>query len=196
MSPILGIMASQGAGTRGSSFESIQTITVGSGGSSAITFTSIPQTYAHLQLRGIVRTNRTGGDDTVSMRFNSDTASNYADHVNYGNGATAAAYAETTQTRITIFGEVYSSTQAPNVFAPAVVDILDYASTNKYKTIRSINGAEGGSATTATSSQIRLHSGLWFNSTITGITSITIFSDYGTLVSEYSTIALYGIRAA
>ena len=178
------------------SYESISSVTVPSGGSSAITFSSIPQTYSHLQLRGIVRTNRTGGDDTVSMRFNGDTASNYAGHSLYGNGTSVGAYPETTQSRITIFGEVYSLTQATSVFAGAVVDILDYNSTTKYKIIRSLNGVDSNNATTSTSSQMRLMSGLWFNSTIAGITSITIFSDYGTLLSEFSSIGLYGIKGA
>jgi hypothetical protein len=33
------------------SFESIQTVTVGAGGASSISFTSIPATYASLQIR-------------------------------------------------------------------------------------------------------------------------------------------------
>ena len=41
-----------------SSYDSIATVTVGSGGSSSIVFSSIPQTYKHLQIRGFVQTTR------------------------------------------------------------------------------------------------------------------------------------------
>ena len=50
--PILGVIASQITGHLSTnSFESIQTVTVGSGGQSSISFSSIPSTYKHLQLR-------------------------------------------------------------------------------------------------------------------------------------------------
>ena len=50
--PILGVIDSAKTGNL-SSYESIQTITVGSGGASTIVFSSIPSTYAHLQIRAL-----------------------------------------------------------------------------------------------------------------------------------------------
>ena len=48
--PILGIMASQISGHLSNpSYESIATYTVGAGGSSTMVFSSIPQTYKHLE---------------------------------------------------------------------------------------------------------------------------------------------------
>ena len=62
-------------------FESIATTTVGSGGIADVTFSSIPATYTHLQLRGIARTNRADSNqDAVVVRFNSDTGNNYSRH--------------------------------------------------------------------------------------------------------------------
>ena len=49
--PILGIIASQDYNRVTNSYESIATVTVGSGGSSSLTFSSIPATYTHLQIR-------------------------------------------------------------------------------------------------------------------------------------------------
>jgi hypothetical protein len=46
---ILGIIASSKLTAAAGDFESIATVTVGSGGSAVISFTSIPSTYAHLQ---------------------------------------------------------------------------------------------------------------------------------------------------
>ena len=75
------------------SYESIATVTVGSGGSSSIDFTSIPSTYTHLQLRMTARcTAQSGGNPTnVYLRFNSDSGSNYAWHQLAGNGSAASA---------------------------------------------------------------------------------------------------------
>jgi hypothetical protein len=51
--PILGIIASAITGNLvTTSYESIETVTVGSGGSATVlTFSSIPATYTHLQIR-------------------------------------------------------------------------------------------------------------------------------------------------
>jgi hypothetical protein len=54
MTPILGILASGMSGNLwapGKDFDSIATTTVGAGGASTITFSSIPSTYRHLQIR-------------------------------------------------------------------------------------------------------------------------------------------------
>ena len=45
------------------SYESIATVTVGSGGAASVEFTSIPSTYTHLQIRAIVRTNYTSSNN-------------------------------------------------------------------------------------------------------------------------------------
>jgi hypothetical protein len=49
---ILGIIASSRLAAVGD-FESIATVSVGSGGAADVEFTSIPATYTHLQIRGI-----------------------------------------------------------------------------------------------------------------------------------------------
>jgi hypothetical protein len=64
-----------------SDFESIATTTVGAGGATTITFSSIPATYQHLQIRVLARTNRSAGVDIMSMRMNGDTGNNYSDHL-------------------------------------------------------------------------------------------------------------------
>ena len=92
-----GIFASQITGhLANNNFISLQTVNVGSGGVGSITFTSIPTTYTHLQIRGIVQTNRaTYGIDEGYLTFNGDSGSNYAYHYMYGDGSspTAGAYA-------------------------------------------------------------------------------------------------------
>lgn len=182
MTPILGIMASQISGKL-SSYESIATTTVGSGGASSITFSAIPATYTHLQIRGIGRNSST--NDSIRFRLNSDTAANYTRHLLYGTGASAVAAAGTGATSLGIANFPTSSTTA-SVFGAAVIDILDYTNTNKYKTTRTIAGFDANG-----SGNIFLYSGLWLSTS--AITSITLLWDANNF-AEYSTVALYGIK--
>ena len=97
MSPILGIWASPKY-VAPSNYYSIATATVTSGGTASITFSSIPSTYTHLQLRGFVRMNRADYADNLSIRFNSDSSSNYYSHGVRGDGTNVNAWASGTST--------------------------------------------------------------------------------------------------
>ena len=67
---LLGNGAAAGGGT---SYESIATVTVGAGGSSSISFTSIPSTYKHLQIRAITRDTGTSYINNLAGYFNTDS---------------------------------------------------------------------------------------------------------------------------
>lgn len=165
-------------------FESIQTITVGAGGQAAIEFTNIPQTYQHLQIRILSKSVITAGD-VGDMTFNSDTGNNYAYHSLYGDGSSAAAEAGTSRANIPLARMVSSSTTS--VFGANVVDILDYANTSKYKTVRTFKGNDSNG-----SGAVLIESGLWMSTS--AITSIK-FSGRSNNFAQYSTAALFGIRA-
>jgi hypothetical protein len=179
------IAAIHGTGVAAStnSYESISTVTVGGGGSSSISFTSIPSTYKHLQVRAIARNGSTVGD--ANYRFNSDSGSNYAWHLLVGNGSAAQAYAFTSQTSIR--GAAFNDSPT-SVFGAGVTDILDYTNTNKNTTVRTLTGMENN---TATYSQIQFYSGLWLNTA--AINEITITPSAGSF-AQYSQFALYGIK--
>jgi hypothetical protein len=142
--PILGIMASQISGhlwAPEGAYDSLATVTVGATAVSSIEFAGIPAGYKHLQIRAIYRTNAAfAGTLDMWMRFNSDTGSNYSRHVVAGNGATATAGANLTQTRIPFGNAIPGASSTANTFGAAVIDILDYASTNKNKTVRGLYG--------------------------------------------------------
>ena len=55
----------------------LQVITVGPSAASSVTFTNIPSTYAHLQIRYLSRST-VPNDSTTLMRINSDTGNNYS----------------------------------------------------------------------------------------------------------------------
>jgi hypothetical protein len=124
----------------------------------------------------------TNADQDVWGRFNSDTGSNYATHRFYGNGGSVAAGANTTSSKIDFFGR--SNTGA----SFAVIDILDYASTNKYKTSRSLSGWDSNG-----SGFLEFTSGLWQSTS--AINSITFFPQVGTFAAG-THAALYGIKGA
>ena len=185
--PILGIYASSmQPALNASSFESIATVTVGAGGSSSITFSSIPSTYKHLEIRGIGRI--ASGAEAVLMQFNSDTGNNYAIHYLMGNGSAASAGASTTRSSMGLFWGMGIPSGA-STFGAAVVSVLDYANTNKYKTIRSLDGYDANGT-----GAIELASGLWQSTS--AVSSITLTPNSSAVFQQYSSFALYGIKGA
>ncbi len=188
MSPILGIFASQGR-VASSSYDSIQTVTVGAGGQAAIDFTSIPSTYKHLQIRAFARTNRANSLDAFRLQFNGDTGSNYYfGHYLFGTGASASAGNEGAGTAIGVW-RIAGDSATSGVFGTVVVDLLDYTSTNKNKTVRYLGGMDNNG-----SGEIYIGSGFWFNSTIAAISSIKIVPNIGTSFNQNTQFALYGIK--
>jgi len=186
--PIIGIMASANwASANATSFESIATTTVGAGGATTITFSSIPSGYQHLQIRVLARSNRTAGVDIMSMRMNSDTGNNYSDHLVYGNGANVQTDRNSTYGKINI-QRLASDNLSASIFSPFVIDILDYGNTNKYKTIRYLGGYDANG-----SGRAAFGSGLWQSTS--AITSITLEGlEYSSNYNQYSSFALYGIK--
>jgi len=167
-------------------YESIATQTVGSGGASSITFSSIPSTYTHLQLRAFVRTTRTGGPDILGVRYNSDSGNNYADHLLYGDGSSAQVDKDTTYPQQNVH-RISSDADTTGIFSGFVIDILDYTNTNKYTTLRSLGGYDANG-----SGRIVSNSGLWMNTN--AVSSIYLFSVYSENFKQYSRFSLYGIK--
>ena len=186
----LGILAASGGGKAGS-YESIASAT-GTGSSGVITFSSIPSTYTHLQIRGIAKDTYAGTFELPTrVRFNSDTGNNYTMHNLNGNGTTVTAQGEATGTNAFFkFRGSNLSTDATfaNMNAVSILDIHDYASTSKYKTVRGFSGSDRNG-----SGSIFLISGLWLSTS--AISTITLTAD-GTNWTTSTTFALYGIKGA
>lgn len=165
------------------SYESIATTTVGSGGVADITFSSIPSTYEHLQIRIIAK--NTVADYETKMQVGNgsvDTGSNYADHYVLGNGASTFANATTSATGAIIGIEGNTA----NNYSAYICDILDYKNTNKYKTFRTLNGVDKNG-----SGSVRLQSGLWQSTSAINI--IKLSHSVGNF-EQYTQAALYGIK--
>jgi hypothetical protein len=165
-------------------YDALATVTVPSGGLSTITFAGIPQTgYTHLQLRWMSK--NTSADYSIRGQFNNDTAANYSYHGLYGTGATAAAYSGVSQTYMA-FGQGADTTAS--VFGVGVVDILDYANTNKYKTTRALSGWNANTTT----GTVQLDSSSWRSTSAVNTIYLTSFAGN---FAQYSQFALYGVKA-
>jgi hypothetical protein len=189
MSPILGIFASSYFAAVGD-YESIATVTVGAGGASSVDFTSIAATYKHLQIRYISRCTRSDVGDSLGIQFNADTGANYTRHYLDGNNGVVYVGGSTSQN---VSNSAYqaAANNTANCFGAGVIDVLDYASANKAKTIRFLGGVEDN---TAAAGDVTMRSGLWF-ATPAAITSIKLLATSGTQnFVQYSSFALYGVK--
>ena len=172
-----------------SSFESIATAT-GTGSSGVITFSSIPSTYKSLQIRYMSKdTNASDGILNPKIQFNSDTGNNYAYHELRGNGTVTDANAGDSYSGVLIMGSSLRESSASSIMGVALVDILDYASTTKNKTVRYISGTDTNGG--AVGQRISLGSGLWINTD--AVTLISINADVSNFTTT-STFALYGVN--
>jgi hypothetical protein len=167
-------------------FDSIQTVTVGGGGASSIDFTSIPATYTHLQIRGISRATAAIGDQMLQFQLNGDTSSNYSYHALSGAGASTSAGA-TSSASFLIAQQSPGNNKTAGIYGAYVIDILDYANTNKFKTTRCIGGFDANG-----SGELGLTSGNWRNTN--AITSIKLYLGIYNF-AQYSSFALYGVKA-
>jgi hypothetical protein len=165
-------------------FDSIATVTVGSGGAANVEFTSIPSTYTHLQIRGMYKvTAVNGGSPRVTL--NGDSGNNYAMHAINGDGSSVSVN-DYSSADLFYNGIGYQRTGQFSVF---ITDILDYANTNKYKTVRTLAGFdENGSGA------VGLLSALWQSTN--AITSWKMVPQPTANFAQYSHFALYGIKSA
>lgn len=181
---VVGILGTTGAPVVANSYESIATFSVGAGGSATISFTSIPATYKHLQIRGIQRSDQVGTQDS-NFRFNNDTAANYSWHRLFGDGATVSASATSSASTMNYGAAIGTGTLA-NAEPAFIMDILDYADTNKYKTARTLTGFDNNGG-----GYIYLYSGNWRSTS--AINRVDLYCGAGNF-AQYSHFALYGIK--
>jgi len=165
----------------------IATTTVGSGGSTGVTFSSIPQNFTHLQIRYSVRGTNSGTNDFTYVQLNGDGGNNYARHHMQGDGSSAISFGQTGSGIGAIWAaQVPFASTTSNVFGSGIIDILDYTNTNKNKTVRSIGGFDANG-----SGYANLSSGVWMNTS--AITSILVsYPNY----AQYTTVSLYGITTS
>jgi hypothetical protein len=168
-------------------FELIASSTVGSGGASDITFSSIPSTYTDLCLRFSGRSNYAGIFGLGSIQFNGDTGSNYSMRRLNGSGSAAASAGNSGQTSLASWDMVGNNSTA-NTFCNADFYIPNYAGSTQKSISVDCVGENNGTEAYAT-----FQAGLW--SGTAAINSIKIFIASQTIL-QHSTAYLYGVKNA
>ena len=161
-------------------FDSLATTTLSTTAAS-ITFSGIPATYKHLQIR--MSAAFTGSVGSGFIAFNGDNASsNYSFHYLLGDQSSAGASNLTSQNQGKFTGGAGTTTGTPNIM---IMDILDYATTNKYKTTRAIycNDVNGGG-------YVEYNSNNWRSTA--AITSIVLTP--ANSFNTYTKVSLYGVK--
>lgn len=175
-----------GAAAANGAFEAIATVN-GTGSSDTVTFSSIPSTYKHLQIRAYC--GKVGAAGLGNLQFNNDSSAIYTAHRLYADGFSVAASGLTARTN-TLWSIYAGGNGVSSALSGSIIDIIDYASTTKNKTVRSFsaldtnNGADSGS--------LYLSSALYESTS--AITSIKVISQSSLSWSSTSVFSLYGIK--
>jgi hypothetical protein len=166
-------------------FELISTQILASA-TATVTFSSIPQTYKHLQLRFTARDSSAFAGSSIYMNLNGDVGSNYSDHLLGGNGSSATSGSDVSSTYMRL-GAVTANSSTASAFGAGITDILDYTSTTKNKTIRTLIGA-----VVSTNNFVYLSSGAWLSTAAVTSLSITDVPS-GVSFMAGSRFSLYGV---
>jgi hypothetical protein len=162
------------------------TVTVGSGGSLSVTFSSIPQTYTDLKIVASARSSQSGQWGEGNITFNGDTTASYSWRGLYGTGSVTGSNNNGAATSA-LGGRPNGATTTSNTFGSSEVYIPNYTSSN-YKSISTDEVTENN----GTSALATMVANLW--SKTNAITSITITSAGSNPFQEFSTFYLYGIK--
>ena len=112
---------------------------------STITFSSIPQTYKHLQLRVTARSDNAAEFTSLTLRCNGVSTASYSYHELYGVGSGTPTSTGNSAATAYSWGWQSGANAPAGVFSGSIMDILDYSNTTTNKTMRTLNGMYGSS---------------------------------------------------
>jgi len=180
-----GWLRSGSAPTNAGAYEQIAT-SFGTGSSGVITFSSIPSTYKHLQIRYTARVSDTSNQ--IYVRANGQTGTTqYIAHALQGTGTAVAASFSSSTGYIVIEQGPAGSSHTTDAFGVGIIDIYNYADGITNTTLRTLAGLESA----ASSKRIGLQSGAFLFTNI--ISSITLSAPTGNWTTT-SRFSLYGIK--
>jgi len=194
MPTILGITASQISGrltpawSPQGGFDALASVTVPSGGAASIVFNGIPTGYKHLQIRALSRTTNSLQYSQVFFTVNDSTS--YHRHLILSDGYNSpGAYGYTAQAYASL-GYLAGNNAISNNFGMAILDILDYTNTGKYKTYRGTFGANNNSQSNP-DTYMGFVSGTYPSNNV--VSKVTFSPESGSF-AQYTQFALYGIK--
>jgi hypothetical protein len=190
----LGVLAVAGAGGGAAGAYDLLETTILTTNTASVTFSSLGSysAYKHLQLRYTARVDVSSTSFEVDLfaRINGvTTAGSYRKHQLRGNGSSVSS--ESASEDLLRFGGVPADGQtSTNQFGPGIIDILDFNSTNKLKTIRWFGGQVIFYASSTLDGYVQLVSGALQSTN--AITSIQLFVNDNFVPG--SRFSLYGIK--
>lgn len=161
-------------------YQKIASVSVGSGGSAQMVFSSIPATFSDLIIHVSARNTYAGIADDILLDFNGTTTNRTSRYL-YGNGASTLSVSVGRG-----IGLQVSNTAPANLFGVGKIQITQYAGSN-YKSISAFTVTENSAATAYAVAT----SAIW--SSTAAITSIEMTPSTGTFM-EHSSADLYGIK--
>lgn len=190
--PILGVIASGISGHLtppwpANSYYQIGTTTVGAGGASSVTFSSIPSTYDHLQVRFMTKDTYSVSADFVSFTITGNGTNTWRNHYAVGNGST---FTGGSTANIIVYSTPNSHSSLANMFGTGIIDLVDYKNTTKNKVFRIFNGLELN--TNNTLSRVTYQTLLKVDTA--AINSLTFTADLN--FAQYTRFDLYGIKVS
>jgi len=171
----------------------IKTITVSGTSTGSMTFSSIPQTFQHLQVRISARMISSQNEPyDLTMTVNGANPTQFSYHYMKGNGFACFSTGATSDNVFRFANCVATGSHTANMFSGHIIDIYDYANTSKFKTAKGHSGVKSNSTGSPENGQILIQSSLW--SSTSAITSLDVFS-FGNFAAG-TTATLYGITSS
>lgn len=137
--------------------------------------------YKHLQIRQVSRSDAAANDTPLIMSINGSELDRR--HVLYGLDGTVV---ESFSAANGIISSVPAASQTANIFGASVIDLLDFSSTSKNKTVRAFHGSAGNAT-----QFVALYSGLEVS--LSATTSIGFAPSAGNFIAG-SRFSLYGSK--
>ena len=154
----------------------------------SVTFSSIPTTYEHLQVRGSHRAAGSSGGQAFYIELNATAGTGYSSHTMVGANTNALGQSTTGEAYIKIYDGIHGVFAETAEYATIILDVLDYRNANKNTTVQLFMQ---DALTYGTDSRMTFGSGSWDSTD--AITQIKFTPSNGNIVrgSEYT---LYGIQ--
>ena len=161
-----------------------------SGDASSVAFTSIPQTYDHLELTAYIRDNRSATSDDILMSLTPVGGSSDTTNANYDTqllqaSSTTVTAAQSAADRA--IGNIPAASETANVFGALTITFYNYTKTDRHKHSLSVSGRA------ASASGMYIRSNRWENTA--AIEAITLTPSAGTNFVAGTVVSLRGINS-
>ena len=164
-------------------YYTLGSVTVGAGGASTITFSSIPGTYTDLLIKCGLRTNESAIYTDIDITFNSESARQWR-----GLYAVTTSAGSSTSTGFNIAATAVAANSTASTFSNCDIYIPNYTST----AVKNISGEGAAENNSTTNFNINISANTITNGA--AITSIDLVPFGGNSFVQYSTAYLYGIK--